>query len=32
LNVADFSLECTTYAFKEKEKAKGTTAKGRRRR
>jgi type IV pilus assembly protein PilN len=32
LNVADFSLECTTYAFKEKEKAKGTTAQGRRRR
>jgi type IV pilus assembly protein PilN len=32
LNVADFSLECTTYAFKEKEKEKGTTAKGRKRR
>ena len=32
LNVSDFSLECTTYAFKEKEKAKPTAAKGRRRR
>lgn len=32
LNVADFSLECTTYAFKEKEKAKPTAAGGRRRR
>jgi len=32
LNVADFSLECTTYAFKEPEKAKPTAASGRRRR
>lgn len=32
LNVADFSLECTTYAFKEQEKAKPTAASGRRRR
>jgi type IV pilus assembly protein PilN len=30
LNVSDFSLECTTYAFKEKKKATGK--KGRRRR
>ena len=32
LNVSDFSLECTTYAFKEKEKASPTAARGRRRR
>jgi type IV pilus assembly protein PilN len=32
LNVSDFSLECTTYAFKEKGKARPTAARGRRRR